>query len=64
MSGYLELARRIRASQEEFKPLLDGEAVADLQTFQQNRSVPLDSEGRKLTAAGFKPKERGGKIIW
>jgi len=24
----------------------------------------LTSDGRKLKAAGFKPKARGGKIIW
>ena len=64
MSGYLEVARRIRARREESRYRPAGEAVTDKQTIRQNRSIHLDPEGRKLEAAGFEPKERGGKIIW
>ncbi len=38
--------------------------VADNQTIQQQRPIHLDTEGHKLLAAGFEPKERSGRIIW
>ena len=64
MSGYLELARRVRARREEFRLQLASEVATDIPIARQSRSIHLDSEGRKLEAAGFHPKERDGKIIW
>jgi hypothetical protein len=61
VSSYLELARRSRARRSESGPRLASESVRDVQTV---RPIHLDHEGRRLEAAGFKPKERGGKIIW
>jgi hypothetical protein len=62
--SYLQLARRSRARREEFGSRPASEAVTDMKAIQQNRPINLDPEGRKLEAAGFEPKERGGKIIW
>ena len=68
MSGYLDLARRIRATQErsegESRSWLASEAATDARPPQQAEVVHLTSDGRKLKAAGFNPKARGGKIIW
>jgi hypothetical protein len=64
MSGYLELARRVRARQEESRPQTASEAATDIHIARQSRSIQLDPEGRRLNTAGFEPKERGGKIIW
>jgi hypothetical protein len=64
MSGYLELARQVRARQNEPGLRPASEAATDVQTVRQSRPVHFDPEGRKLEAAGFKPKERGGKVIW
>ncbi len=64
MSGYLELARRSRARREKLGFQLASEAVTGIHTIRENRPIHLDSEGRKLVAVGFEPKERGGKIIW
>jgi hypothetical protein len=62
--SYLQLARRSRARWEEFESRPASEAVTDMQAIRQNRPIHLDPEGRKLEAAGFEPKERGGKTIW
>jgi hypothetical protein len=64
VSGYLELARWVRARREESRSQLASQAVTDVQTMRQSRPIQLDSSGRKLEAAGFQPKERDGKIIW
>ena len=67
MSGYLDLARRIRAARErseESKSWLASEAATNVRSRHQPEVVHLTSDGRKLKAAGFKPKARGGKIIW
>ncbi len=61
MSSYMELARRARLRRSHPGPGPASEAVRDVQTV---RPIHLDHEGRRLDAAGFKPKERGGKIIW
>ena len=50
MVDYLELARRAR------KPKSNTKAVTNTQE--------TDPEARRLLAAGFEPKERGGMIIW
>jgi ABC-type sugar transport system substrate-binding protein len=47
---YLELARRARRKES------DPKAVTNTQE--------TDPEARRLLAAGFEPKERGGMIIW
>ena len=64
MSGYLELARQVRARRNRpgLRPASD--AVTNVQTVRPSRPVHFGPEGRKLEAAGFEPKERGGKIIW
>ena len=67
MSGYLDLARRIRATQErseESRPWPASEGATKAQPRKQAEVIHLTSDGRKLKAAGFKPKARGGKIIW
>jgi len=68
MSGYLDLARRIRAtrkrSNEESRSRLASEAATNARLPQQAEVVHLTFEGRKLKAAGFKPRARGGKVIW
>ena len=61
MSSYLKLARQARARRNESELRLASEAVGDVQIV---RPIHLDSEGRRLEAAGFEPKERSGKIIW
>ena len=50
MVDYLELARRAQGTESEPK------AVTNTQE--------TDPETRRLLAAGFEPKERGGKTIW
>ena len=64
MSGYLELARRGRASREGYWHCPTSEAVAGIQPVCHNRPIHLGPEDRRLQAAGFELKERGGKIIW
>jgi hypothetical protein len=68
MSGYLDLARRIRAAQErseeESTSWLASDAATNARPRQQAEAVHLSSDGRRLEAAGFNPKARGGKIIW
>jgi hypothetical protein len=61
VSSYLELARRARARLNESGLRPASEAGGDVQIV---RPIHLDPEGRRLEAAGFKPKERSGKIIW
>ncbi len=61
MSSYLELARRARLRRSQPGPGPASEAARDVQTV---RPIHLDPDGRRLEAAGFEPKERGGKIIW
>jgi len=68
MSGYLDLARRLRATREgledESRAQLESEATMDFRATQPAEIVRLTSDSRKLKAAGFEPKARGGKIIW
>ena len=65
MSGYLELARRGRASWEGYWHCPTSEAVAGIQQpVCHNLSIHLDPEDRKLQSAGFELKERAGKIVW
>ena len=64
MSGYLELARRGRASRGGSWHCPASEAVAGIQAVRYNRPIHLGPEGRKLQSAGFELKERGGKIVW
>lgn len=64
MSGYLELARRGRASWEGYWHCPTSEAVAGIQPVRHNLSIHLGPEDRKLQSAGFELKERAGKIVW
>jgi hypothetical protein len=64
MSGYLELAKRGRASRGGSWRCPASEAVAGIQSVLHNRPIHLGPEGRKLQSAGFELKERAGKIIW
>ena len=64
MSGYLELARRGRASWEGYWHCPTSEAVAGIQPVRHNRPIYLGPEDRGLQSVGFELKERGGKIIW
>ena len=64
MSSYLEIARQVRARRNEPGLRPASETLTDIQFAQQSRPIHLDPEGRRLEAAGFEPKERGGKIIW
>ena len=65
MSGYLELARRGRASWEGYWHCPTSEAVAGIQQpVCHNLSIHLGPEDRKLQSAGFELKERLGKILW
>lgn len=64
MSDYLELARRAKARRNGSGTRLASGAVVDTQSIRSPGILNPDPEGRKLRAAGFKPKERGGKTIW
>lgn len=68
MSGYLDVARRIRAARDSSEKgsvsRPESEAATDARTTRQSGAVRLTSDGRRLKAAGFEPKMRGGKVIW
>jgi hypothetical protein len=65
MSGYLELARRGRASWEGHWHCPASEAIAGIQQpVCHNLSIHLGPEDRKLQSAGFELKEHAGKIVW
>jgi hypothetical protein len=64
MSGYLELARRGRASWEGYWHCSTSKAVAGMQPVCHNLSIHLGPEDRRLQSAGLELKECGGKIVW
>ena len=64
MSGYLELARRGRASRGGSWHCPASEAVAGIQPVRHNRPIHPGPEGPRLQSVGFERQERGGKIIW
>ena len=64
MSGYLELAGRVRASREESWHCPTSEAAAGIQPVCHNLPIQLVPEDRRLQSAGFQLKECGGKIVW
>ena len=64
MSGYLELARRGRASREESWHRPTSKAVVGTQPVRHNRPIHPGPEGPRLQSVGFERQERGGKIIW
>jgi len=64
MSGYLDLAKRRRACAGKLRFQPASEAVTDAQAVRRDRPILLSTDGRKLESAGFKPKERCGRIIW
>jgi hypothetical protein len=65
MSGYLELAGRVRASREESWHRPTSKAVVGTQPpVYPNLAIHLGPEGRTLLSAGFELKECGGKIVW
>jgi hypothetical protein len=64
MSRYLDLARRSRLRWEDLRSQPGNEPGTVAQTGREDRPIQLTSDGRKLEAAGYKPKERCDMIMW